>query len=93
LPRSLALGLAIRDPAVVLISVVAWGIAFGGRAALFQAALAIAAGDAADVAHSLLVVTWNRSISGGGVGGGILLNRTGAGSFSWTLLPLLSSPS
>ena len=42
---SLALGLAGRDPAVVFISVAAWGIAFGGCATLFQTALAIAAGD------------------------------------------------
>jgi len=86
---SLALGLAGRDPAVVFISVAAWGIAFGGCATLFQTALAIAAGDGADVAQSLLVVTWNGSISGGGVIGGILLNRAGVGSFPWTLLPLL----
>ena len=67
---SLALGLAGRDPAVVFISVAAWGIAFGGCATLFQTALAIAAGDAADVAQSLLVVTWNSAISGGGIIGG-----------------------
>jgi predicted MFS family arabinose efflux permease len=86
---SLALGLVGRDPAVVFISVAAWGIAFGGCATLFQTALAIAAGDAADVAQSLLVVTWNSAISGGGVIGGILLNRVGVESFPWTLLPLL----
>jgi predicted MFS family arabinose efflux permease len=86
---SLALGLAGRDPAVVFISVAAWGIAFGGCATLFQTALAIAAGDAADVAQSLLVVTWNSAISGGGIIGGILLNRAGVESLPWTLLPLL----
>ena len=78
---SLALGLAGRDPAVVFVSVAAWGIAFGGCATLFQTALAIAAGDGADVAQSLLVVTWNCAISGGGVIGGILLNRAGVASF------------
>ena len=86
---SLALGLAGRDPAVVFAGVAAWGIAFGGCATLFQTALAIAAGDGADVAQSLLVVTWNLAISGGGVIGGFLLNRLGAGAFPWTLLPLL----
>ncbi len=86
---SLALGLAGRDPAVVFVSVAVWGIAFGGCATLFQTALAIVAGDAADVAQSLLVVTWNSAISGGGVIGGILLNRAGVGWFPWTLLPLL----
>ena len=78
-----------EDPAVVLVSIAAWGIAFGGCGTLFQTALAIAAGDGADVAQSLLVVTWNCAISGGGVIGGILLNRAGVASFPWTLLPLL----
>jgi predicted MFS family arabinose efflux permease len=35
------------------------------------------------------VVVWNCSISGGGIIGGILLNRVGAESFPWALLPLL----
>ena len=86
---ALALGLAGSNPAVVLVSIAAWGIAFGGCATLFQTALAIAAGDGADVAQSLLVVTWNCAISGGGVIGGVLLNRAGVASFPWTLLPLL----
>ena len=86
---ALALGLAGSNPAVVLVSIAAWGIAFGGCATLFQTALAIAAGDGADVAQSLLVVTWNCAISGGGVIGGILLNLAGVASFPWTLLPLL----
>ena len=86
---ALALGLAGSNPAIVLVSIAAWGIAFGGCATLFQTALAIAAGDGADVAQSLLVVTWNCAISGGGVIGGILLNRAGVASFPWTLLPLL----
>jgi predicted MFS family arabinose efflux permease len=86
---SLALGLAGLNPAVVLVSVAAWGLAFGGCATLFQTALAAAAGDGADVAQSLLVVVWNCSISGGGVIGGILLARVGVASFPWTLLPLL----
>jgi predicted MFS family arabinose efflux permease len=86
---SLALGLAGRDPAVVFFSVAAWGIAFGGCGTLFQTALANAAGDSADVAQSLLVVTWNCAISGGGVIGGILLNRLGVAFFPWILTPLL----
>jgi predicted MFS family arabinose efflux permease len=86
---SLALGLAGSDPAVVFVGIAAWGIAFGGCATLFQTALATAAGDGADVAQSLLVVTWNLAISGGGVIGGFLLNRLGAGALPWALLPLL----
>jgi predicted MFS family arabinose efflux permease len=86
---SLALGLMGRDPAIVFVSVAAWGLAFGGCATLFQTVLAVAAGDAADVAQSLLVVVWNCSISGGGIVGGILLTRAGVASFPWALLPLL----
>jgi predicted MFS family arabinose efflux permease len=86
---SLALGLAGRDPTIVFLSVAAWGLAFGGCATLFQTALAIVAGDGADVAQSLLVVTWNCAISGGGVIGGLLLARSGVAAFPWTLLPLL----
>jgi predicted MFS family arabinose efflux permease len=86
---SLALGLGGRDPAVVFISVAAWGIAFGGCGTLFQTALVIATADTADVAQSLLVSVWNISISGGGVIGGILLHSTGAESFPWALLLLL----
>ena len=86
---SLALGLAGRDPTIVFLSVAAWGLAFGGCATLFQTALAIVAGDGADVAQSLLVVTWNCAISGGGVIGGLLLTRSGVAAFPWTLLPLL----
>ena len=86
---SLALGLAGRDPVVVFLSVAAWGLAFGGCATLFQTALAIVAGDGADVAQSLLVVTWNCAISGGGVIGALLLARAGVAAFPWTLLPLL----
>jgi predicted MFS family arabinose efflux permease len=86
---SLALCLAGREPAVVFFCVAAWGIAFGGCGTLFQTALANAAGDSADVAQSLLVVTWNCAISGGGVIGGILLSRLGVASFPWILAPLL----
>jgi len=74
---------------VVINIAAAWGLAFGGCATLFQTALAIVAGDGADVAQSLLVVTWNCAISGGGVIGGILLGRAGVAAFPWTLLPLL----
>jgi predicted MFS family arabinose efflux permease len=34
-------------------------------------------------------VTWNCAISGGGVIGGILLNRLGVAFFPWILTPLL----
>ncbi|MEB2185370.1 MFS transporter [Xanthomonas campestris pv. campestris] len=84
-----ALGMAGDVPAVVYVAVAAWGIAFGGAATLFQTALANAAGDAADVAQSMLVTAWNSAIAGGGLVGGVLLQRYGAGAFAPALVVLL----
>ncbi|TXD45273.1 MFS transporter [Xanthomonas campestris] len=84
-----ALGMTGDVPAVVYIAVAAWGIAFGGAATLFQTALANAAGDAADVAQSMLVTAWNSAIAGGGLVGGVLLQRYGAGAFAPALVVLL----
>jgi predicted MFS family arabinose efflux permease len=47
--------------------------------ALFQTASAKAAGEAADVAKSMIVTVWN--IAGGGLVGGILLETLGVASF------------
>ena len=84
-----ALGLASEMPLVVYAAVAVWGLAFGGAATLFQTALAKTAGNAADVAQSMLVTTWNTAIAGGGVIGGALLERWGVGAFAPTLLLLL----
>ncbi|KAB2894481.1 MAG: MFS transporter [Burkholderiaceae bacterium] len=86
---ALALGMAGGDPAVVYAAVGAWGLAFGGAATLFQTALAKTAGDAADVAQSMLVTAWNTAIAGGGIVGGVLLDRLGVGAFFPALLVLL----
>ncbi|OYD83742.1 MFS transporter [Azospirillum brasilense] len=88
---ALALGMAGEVPAVVFVAVTAWGLAFGGAATLFQTALAKAAGDAADVAQSMLVTAWNTAIAGGGIVGGVLLGRLGVGAFPPTLLVLLAA--
>ncbi|RTL36806.1 MAG: MFS transporter, partial [Rhodocyclaceae bacterium] len=74
---------------VVYAAVGAWGLAFGGAATLFQTALAKTAGAAADVAQSMLVTAWNTAIAGGGIVGGVLLDRLGVGAFSPALLTLL----
>ena len=58
--------------------VAAWGLSFGGAATLYQNASANAAGDAADVAQSILVTSWNTAIAGGGVVGGAILTTAGA---------------
>lgn len=86
---ALALGASAHQPAAVYAAVAAWGLAFGGAATLFQTTLAKAAGDAADVAQSMLVTAWNLAIAGGGIAGGLLLDRFGAGAFSPAMLALL----
>ena len=83
------LGAFGEAPAAVYAAVVIWGLAFGGAATLFQTALAKAAGEAADMAQSMLVTAWNMAIAGGGLLGGVLLDRCGAGAFPPALLALL----
>ncbi|PAU76536.1 MFS transporter [Halomonas salipaludis] len=87
---ALALGVAGDAPGVVYAAVAAWGLAFGGAATLFQTAVAKTAGNAADVAQSMLVTAWNMAIAGGGIVGGILLDRIGVTAFSPVLLVLLA---
>lgn len=87
----LVFGVAGDKPAIVYAAVALWGLAFGGAATLFQTALAKTAGDAADVAQSILVTAWNVAIAGGGIVGGILLERFGTGAFSPALLILLAA--
>ena len=88
---ALALGLVGDAPGVVYAAVAAWGLAFGGAATLLQTAVAKTAGDAADVAQSMLVTAWNIAIAGGGLIGGALLDRLGVAAFSPVLLVLLAA--
>lgn len=83
-------GLGARNPVVIYLGVVVWGITFGGAATLLQTALADAAGRGADVALSMNVVAWNAAIAGGGVVGGMLLDSWGVGSFPGSLVMLLT---
>lgn len=83
------LGMAGGDPIAVYAAVVMWGMAFGGAATLFQTALARSAGEAADMAQSMLVTAWNAAIACGGIVGGLLLESLGVGAFSPALLVLL----
>lgn len=88
---AVVLGWVGREPAFVYLAVAAWGLAFGGVPTLFQTALAKTAGDAADVAQSMLVTTWNAAIAGGGMIGGVLLEQVGVGAFVPVLLALLAA--
>ena len=75
--------------AVIYTGIAIWGLTFGGAATLLQTALADAAGEYADVALSMNVVTWNSAIALGGLAGGLLLEHAGVQSFPWALLVLL----
>lgn len=86
---ALALGIWGNVPVVIYGAVAAWGLAFGGAATLFQTALAKTAGDAADVAQSMLVTVWNTAIAGGGIAGGLLLENVGVRAFPFALVVLL----
>jgi predicted MFS family arabinose efflux permease len=82
-------GLQNANPAAIVLGVVVWGFAWGGAASLFQTASAKAAGEAADVAQSMIVTVWNLAMAGGGIVGGLLLEKAGVGVFPWTLIALL----
>ena len=88
---ALALGIAGHAPPIMFGAIGSWGIAFGGVATLFQTALAKAAGDMHDVAQSMLVTAWNTAIAGGGIIGGVLLDRFGTGAFAPAALLLLAA--
>lgn len=86
---TVALGVWGNVPLVVNTGVAAWGLAFGGVATLFPTAAANAAGEAVDIAQSMIVTVWNIAIAGGGLAGGMLLETFGVGSFPWALIALL----
>jgi predicted MFS family arabinose efflux permease len=65
------------------VSIVGWGLAFGGAATQLQTALADAAGDNGDVAQATLVTVWNFAMVVGGTAGGVVLAGAGAGVFPW----------
>ena len=83
------LGMLNDMPVAVCMAVAVWGLSFGGAATLFQTAIARAAGNAADVAQSMLVTAWNLAIAGGGIIGGILLDALGTTAFSPAIIILL----
>jgi predicted MFS family arabinose efflux permease len=73
-------------PAVVIAGIVVWGLSFGGAATQLQTASADAAGDGVDLANAMITTVWNSAIAAGGIVGGILLDTSGAGTFSWVVL-------
>lgn len=85
---ALMLGFSGGSSIVVLLGIATWGLTFGGAPTLLQTALADTAGDGADVAQSMLVTVFNLAVAGGGMMGGLLLERFGAASFPWALAVL-----
>lgn len=85
---SLLLGLFAYKPAILIVGSAAWGLTFGGAATLQNTALADAAGDGADVAISMTVVSWNTAIALGGITGGLILQGPGVSGLPWALLVL-----
>ncbi|ADI06264.1 major facilitator superfamily permease [Streptomyces bingchenggensis BCW-1] len=76
--------------ALVYLAAALWGLGWGGVPTLLQTAVADAGGDAADSAQAMLVTLWNAAMAGGGVVGGILLDRLGPDAFPWSVLALLA---
>ncbi|MCJ8161287.1 MFS transporter [Acinetobacter zhairhuonensis] len=67
---------------LVLCGIALWGITFGGAPTLLQTAIADTAGEGADVAQSMLVTVFNLAVAGGGLLGGVLLQKIGPSSFT-----------
>ena len=90
-----AVMLGLGGAVVILGAVGLWGLAYGGVPTLFQTASAKTAGPAADAAQSMIVTVWNIAIAGGGLAGGLVLDRLGAAALPWVagavLLPALLS--
>lgn len=87
---ALLLQLNATRASTVWAAVIFWGLAFGGAATLFQTAMVIRAKEATDIAQSMLVTVWNLAIAGGGILGGIVLERVGTQGFTPLLLLLLA---
>ncbi|MGW0561537.1 MFS transporter [Streptomyces sp. NPDC003016] len=83
------LALLAGSPAMVYLAVTLWGLGWGGAPTLLQTAVGDAGKDSADAAQAMLVTLWNAAMAGGGVVGGLLLDRFGSGSFPWSILVLL----
>ena len=88
---TLLLGVAGDIAPVAVTGIILWGLSFGGAATLLQTASADAAGDGVDIANAMITTVWNTAIAAGGIVGGILLDRWGAGAFPWTMLVLVGA--
>jgi predicted MFS family arabinose efflux permease len=85
---ALVLALISPSPWLIYTCMAVWGLSFGGSATLLLTAAADSAGEHVDVVQAMLTTSWNVAIAGGGLFGGLLLDRAGAMSFPWALLIL-----
>ncbi|MFB7373564.1 MFS transporter [Streptomyces sp. NPDC056222] len=83
------LAVAADSTALVYAAATLWGLGWGGAPTLLQTAVGDAGGEAADTAQTMLVSLWNAAMAGGGVVGGLLLDRLGAASLPGSVLLLL----
>ncbi|GAA3394543.1 MFS transporter [Streptomyces roseoviridis] len=85
-----ALAVLSGNTVVIYAAVTLWGLGWGGVPTLLQTAAGDAGGEeAADAAQAMLVTLWNVAMAGGGLVGGLLLDRFGSGSFPWSVLILI----
>lgn len=78
-----ALALVGTSPVVVVAATAVWGFALGGTPTVLQTASANAAGDAVDVAQSMLVTVLNAGMAAGSLTGGIALSNLDVDALPW----------
>ncbi|MBE7210786.1 MAG: MFS transporter [Gluconacetobacter diazotrophicus] len=87
------LSVAGHGAAVVLACAACWGLSFGGASTFLNTAAAEAVPEGTDMAVAAVTTVWNTAIAGGGMLGGALLARIGAGALGpaalLCLLPVL----
>ena len=87
----LLLALAEGRPALGVVGVAVWGIAFGGVPAILQfSVLAAASPDLRPRASAWLTSTFNAAIGGGALAGAALASTAGLGPLAWAALPGLA---
>lgn len=62
---------------LTIVSLILWGIAFGGSATQLQTAIGNAAEESIDVANAMLTTAFNLAIFGGGAAGALLVDGSG----------------
>ena len=72
------LTLGLQSQVALLIAIALWGLAFGGSATQLQTAMAKVSGENADVANSVLTVSFNLAIFAAGVLGALVVDIYGA---------------